>query len=559
VTFWQIFVRVLVRRPGPALEALYWHLTRRKVRARNRLRVAAIDLPFTYKAWMTRMERDHELARDLERIVSGWARRPQFVVLMHSTADASPERAAHSLRSLERQIYPGWTLVQVPDQSLTGAIAGADGDYVVLLRAGDELAEAALFRFAEALQGDVAPTLLYGDQDERDCAGRRSRPWFKPQWNAEMFLAMDFLAAAVAIDLDLARDVSAGIDPLHVDDLLLAATAAAGDGIAHVPHILCHVDAANADKAASRLQAVSRHLKTTRAHATPGPFNTVKVEWPLPSELPLVSIIVPTRDRLELLRPCVESVLGSTSYEPFELLIVDNGSTDPAALAYLADVANRPRVRVVRYDRPYNYSAINNFAAAQATGSYLCLLNNDTEVVTPEWLTEMMRYAVRDEIGAVGAKLLYDDGTIQHAGVVVGLGDAAGHAHRFLPSNDPGYFCQPHVAQYVTAVTAACLVVEKRKFDAIGGLDEQDLAVAYNDVDLCLKLQSAGWRNVYVPHAVLLHHESKSRGSDSSPENRDRYGGELRVLQERWGTKTFQDPLHNPNLDRYSETFVIRV
>jgi GT2 family glycosyltransferase len=155
--------------------------------------------------------------------------------------------------------------------------------------------------------------------------------------------------------------------------------------------------------------------------------------------------------------------------------------------------------------------------------------------------------------------LLYQDGTIQHAGVVIGIGDAAGHAHRFLPANSPGYFKMPHVAQFVSAVTAACLVVEKAKYEAVGGLDEKHLAVAFNDVDLCLKLQSAGWRNVYVPHAVLVHHESKSRGSDLQPQQVDRYRRELATLQDRWGTKTYQDPLHNPNLDRYNETYVFRL
>ncbi|MFL5240428.1 MAG: glycosyl transferase, partial [Rhizomicrobium sp.] len=217
------------------------------------------------------------------------------------------------------------------------------------------------------------------------------------------------------------------------------------------------------------------------------------------------------------------------------------------------------RIRVLAYPGPYNFSAINNAAALAARGAYLCLLNNDTEVVNAEWLTELMRYAVRDEVGAAGAKLLYEDGTIQHAGVVVGIGGAAGHAHRFLPATEPGYFRQPHVAQYVSAVTAACLVVEKKKFEAVGGLDEVALAVAFNDVDFCLKLEKAGWRNVYVPHAVLLHHESKSRGDDISPLNIDRYRRELRTLQERWGTTTYDDPLHNPNLDRYSETYVLNL
>jgi GT2 family glycosyltransferase len=285
----------------------------------------------------------------------------------------------------------------------------------------------------------------------------------------------------------------------------------------------------------------------------------VKVEWPLPEDAPGVSIIIPTRDKVELLQPCVDSVLRSTHYPDFELIIIDNGSTEPKALEYLSKIGGRPDVRVIRYDHPYNYSAINNFAAGFASTPYLCLLNNDTEVIGPNWLTEMMRYAVRPDVGAVGAKLLYDDGSIQHAGVVVGICEAAGHAHRFTRSDEQGYFGQPHLAHAVSAVTAACLVVEKRKFEAVGGLDAENLAVAYNDVDLCLKLEQAGWRNMYVSHAVLLHHESKSRGQDNSPTNIGRYMRELAILQERWGTKRYADPRHNINLDRFSETFILRL
>ena len=171
----------------------------------------------------------------------------------------------------------------------------------------------------------------------------------------------------------------------------------------------------------------------------------------------------------------------------------------------------------------------------------------------------MVRYAVKPDVGAVGAKLLYDDGTIQHAGVVVGIGGAAGHAHRSLRADRPGYFRQPHVAQFVSAITAACLLVSKEKYLAVGGLDEEQLQVAFNDVDLCLKLQAAGWKNVYVPHAVLIHHESKSRGQDISRKNIERFRREVGVLQERWATRDYQDPFHNPNLDQRTETFIVRV
>jgi GT2 family glycosyltransferase len=260
-----------------------------------------------------------------------------------------------------------------------------------------------------------------------------------------------------------------------------------------------------------------------------------------------------------VLRPCVESLLERTEYPNFEILIIDNGSIDAATAKFFREVSEDERVRVLTYDRPFNYSAINNFAVGHARGTFVALLNNDTEVLEPAWLTELMRYAARPEIGAAGAKLLYDDRSIQHAGVVIGIGGAAGHAHRFLPADQPGYFYMPHVAQFVSAVTGACLLVKTSKFEAVGGLDDEKLAIAFNDVDFCLKLEVAGWRNVYVPHAILLHHESKSRDSDMAPTQLPRFKRELAVLQERWGTKTYKDPLHNPNLDSSSETYVFRV
>lgn len=553
MTFWEHFLRLLIRKPKPALAALYWHLTRRKVRARNRLRVASVNLPFAYAVWIGNNEDSCQLVRTSNQTIDGWDWRPRFAVLLHDTTDEAQELLYRSISSVERQIYPRWTLIHEPLAYLTNETAAATADFVVLLRIGDELSEAALFRLAEALQGDPDAAILYGDEDQVDERGRRCRPWFKPRWNEEMFLAQDYLSAGAAIKLALAK--GAAKSSRSISELLLTATAQAKGLIVHVPHILCRV-AHRPDEQIDRLPVVDRRVQAIGGSCVPGPFGTIKVQWPLPDALPVVSIIVPTKDKLSLLQACVESVLEQTEYQDFEILIVDNASVETRTAEYLAAITKNPKVRVLTYDGAYNFSAINNFAVQETLGTYLCLLNNDTEVVSVEWLTEMMRYATRSDIGAVGAKLLYEDGTIQHAGVVVGIGEAAGHAHRFLPADQPGYFRQPHVAQFVSAVTAACLVVEKRKFDAVGGLDEAGLAVAFNDVDLCLKLEAAGWRNVYVPHAVLVHHESKSRGKDISPENIDRYRRELSVLQKRWGTKTYNDPLHNPNLDRYSETFV---
>ena len=558
MTFWEHFLRLLPHKPVKALAALYWHMTRRKLRARNRLLAASVDLPFTYDLWIANCERNLELPRDLKTACEQWTWRPRFSVLLYAQQGACDEEKARSLASINRQIYPATTILNVSSDAICASLCAKDDDYAVLLRAGDELSEAALYRFAESLQTSRNAAVLYGDEDRLDRRGRRMRPWFKPQWNEELFLAQDYLSSAAAIETQLARELASKIAPKSVSELMLAATATAQAPIVHVPHILCHLSS-ESHVEPDRLIAVARHIRPLGGTCTRGSFGTTKVLWPLPDELPLVSIIVPTKDKLELLRPCVESVLEQTTYRNFEVLVVDNASIEARTAEYLTEIGKSPNVRVLVYPHRYNFSSINNFAAREARGRFLCLLNNDTEVIEPDWLTDMMRYAVRHDVGAVGAKLLYEDGSIQHAGVVVGIGEAAGHAHRFLPADEPGYYRHPHVAQFVTAVTAACLVIEKQKFELVGGLDEEGLEIAFNDVDLCLKLQAAGWRNVYVPHAVLLHHESKSRGSDMSPKHIERYRRELRLLQERWGTKNYQDPLHNPNLDRYSETFVLRM
>jgi GT2 family glycosyltransferase len=554
VNFWEHFLRLLPHRPLPALAALYWHVTRRRIRARNLLRVASVDLAFTYDMWMAQAERLTERVDELRLASEQWSRRPTFSILLHSAARASPEELERSISSARRQTYPFCALLEDVD-TIADGVDRADSDYLVPLRAGDALSECALFRFAEALQSNRDAPILYGDEDRLDARGRRSRPWFKPRWNEEMFLAQDYLSSAVAVQSSLAREIVTDSAPKTITEFLLAATSTTKGPILHVPHIIAHVaDPAVPER--DRVEAVDRHLKSVGATAAAGPFGTVRVRWPLPERLPVVTIIIPTKDKVELLRPCVEGVLERTNYESFEVLIVDNGSVEQRTAEYLRLIGGHSKVRVLSYPGPYNFSAINNFAVSQAQGTYLCLLNNDTDVVEEAWLTEMMRYAVRPHIGAVGAKLLYEDGSIQHAGVIIGIGGAAGHAHRFLPADQPGYFCMPHVAQFTSAVTAACLVVERKKYEAVGGFDDV-LAVAFNDVDFCLKLEAAGWRNVYVPHAVLLHHESKSRGNDISPQNIDRYRRELRLLQDRWGTKDYADPLHNPNLDLHSESFVI--
>ena len=562
MTFWQIFIRVLPCRPLAALRSLWWQVTGRRVRARNQIRAAGARLPFAYDAWIRDAERAEEHSRKAALIFASWPWRPTFAVWLAVTPGASENDVRRTVESVNRQVYPYWTLFERSQATVAvhgsdlGGVKGA-ADFLLPVMAGDELPSLALFRLAEALQIEPTADIIYGDHDHLDDSGKRRNPWFKPRWNEEFFLAKDYLSGAVAIRSSKALTVSKGLpERFSFDELLIAAARSEGAPPLHVAHVVAHFGRDRSTDGSSRVETVQRLLG---AAAAPGPFGTVKVSWPLPSNAPLVSIIIPTKDKLDLLRPCVESVLAQTTYEPFEILIIDNGSVEKRTAQYFDQIATDPKVRVLPCPGPYNYSRINNYAVGEAAGQFVCLLNNDTEVVGADWLKELMRYALQPHVGAAGAKLLYPDGTIQHAGVIVGIGQAAGHAHRDLKDRDPGYFSHAHVTQFISAVTGACLVVEKEKYLSVGGLDEESLAVAFNDVDLCLKLERAGWQNVYVPHAVLIHHESKSRGKDSSPTQIDRYRRELTVFQDRWGTKNYQDPRFNPNLDPFSETFLIRL
>jgi GT2 family glycosyltransferase len=281
----------------------------------------------------------------------------------------------------------------------------------------------------------------------------------------------------------------------------------------------------------------------------------VRVIRPLPSPAPRVSLLIPTRDRADLLQPCVESLRERTDYPDLEIVVVDNGSTDPATLRYFRRLSRDERVRVLPYAGPFNFSAINNFAARQATGSVLGLVNNDIETIHPDWLREMTAQALRPEIGAVGAKLLYPSDLVQHAGVVIGLGGLAGHAHRFYPAEHPGQIGRLQAPQFFAAVTAACLVVERKKFEEVGGLNEEAFPVAFNDVDFCLKLFERGYRNLYTPYARLYHKESASRASDRSRREIARFRVEAENLRRRWSALIAHDPHYSPNLTRAAEDF----
>jgi GT2 family glycosyltransferase len=275
--------------------------------------------------------------------------------------------------------------------------------------------------------------------------------------------------------------------------------------------------------------------------------------------LPKVSILIPFRDQGDLLERCVSSVIGRTSYKNFEIILVNNGSSDSPTLALLERLKSQPGVRVLDDDRPFNYSRLNNLAAVAADGEYLCLLNNDTEIITEDWLEEMLSFACIPEVGCVGAMLLYPNRTIQHAGVVLGMGGVAGHAFLRRSEEDPGYFSRLQAASNYSAVTGACMMLRRATFFEAGGLDAQDLAIAFNDIDLCIKVQARGYRNVVTPFARLIHLESATRGADHTPDRMARFNREAETMRQRYGYLLENDPCYSPNLNLREGGYSIRV
>jgi GT2 family glycosyltransferase len=269
----------------------------------------------------------------------------------------------------------------------------------------------------------------------------------------------------------------------------------------------------------------------------------------------LVSLIVPTRNRADLLGPCLDGLMNKTAYQPIEIIVVDHQSDEARTLALLKRVSADPRVRIMRYEGSFNFSAMNNRAVELARGELVALVNNDIEVIAPDWLTEMVALAAQPEAGAVGAKLLYPNGRVQHAGVGLGIGGVAGHLFCGVAADQAGYFGRLQLASNVSAVTAACLVVKRSVYLEVGGLNELDLRVAFNDVDFCLKLREKGYRNVWTPFATLVHHESPSRGRDTTPEKAARFRSEIDWMTKTWGDALTQDPYLNPNISLNSATF----
>ena len=463
-------------------------------------------------------------------------------------------------------------------------IVAARGEYVAFMDHDDELAPDALYHVAASLQ-DHRYGLLYSDEDriEESESGRclHHTPFFKPDFDPDLLMALNYICHLVVLRHDVLASVGGlrtGFEGAQDHDLLLRVAAHLPlDDILHLPRVLYHWRVtpgsvsrtpATADEIQKNIvAAVADHLQcrklTARVESHSDPVGqarnfSTRVRWSLPPAAPKISIIVPTRDRVDLLRACLNSVLDTVLLYPgqCEILLVDNDSVEPATLRYFESLGDIPRIRLVRFRGPFNWSAINNVAAYEADGEVLIFLNNDTVVLTPDWLLELVSNALRPDVGAVGARLLYGDGTIQHAGVVLGVEGVAGHECVGELPVDGGYFGRSQVLRSAAAVTGACLATRRSLFQqSDGGFEDLNLKIAFNDVDYCMRVRKAGYRVVYNPFAVLYHLESKSRGRDISESQRIRHRGEAAFFRERWGNREIADPYYNLHFERFARPF----
>jgi GT2 family glycosyltransferase len=491
----------------------------------------------------------------------------EWQLCVTGTLSTSPVLDAYSVRLGARLVRAAPHSQRGSFESAIAGLAFATGQLVIFLEPGDRLPPHALFEVVQMFLHNPDLQLLYTDEDSEDSKGRRSNPSFKPEWSPELLRSGLYFGKLVVYRAGLLarvgvinRNATAGF--LH--GLALLCTRAVGPKqIGHLPLVLCHHPPlpegpiARFDEVLGPSPAGVREWladdgipATVEASAVPG---VLRIRYGYATDNAPVTIIIPTRDGLNLLRRCIESIHRQTLGARFEVLVVDNDSRDTATLVYLEQLRRTGVARVLLDRGPFNFSAIINRAVAHVETGMICILNNDVEVISPEWLSEMVNLARQPGVGAVGAKLYYPNSTIQHAGIVVGLFGSAGHLYRHSPRRAAGYNNGLRVVREVAAVTAACLVIRKSLFVEVAGFDEENLPITFSDIDLCLKLHAAGYRNLWTPFAELYHHESMSRGPDDSSANRARSERETQHFLSRWHEVIAADPYYSPNLSLYRD------
>lgn len=520
---------------------------------------------------------------------NSYAQLPFTIVVKAKLDHQALQRTLHSV---QQQSHPHWqlwlcqTATAIPPElekqfqyepriRFNQDVPLSEDDWYVFMEEGDQLATHCLQQLAKQISTSPA-AIVYADHDLLNMQHLRVAPRFKPQWSPDLLMHQNYIGQAFTVKGLYLKQLSQEHKwwllhhyPILLEALLNISPNQRAALIHRVPLMLFHQAQSNqklgySDATVGRLKTLYQKLtqqngeqllKITKGKAD----NLFHLHYVIPKPLPLVSLIIPTRDALEITRTCVNSILYLTHYPHYEIIIVDNQSQQTETLAWFEQISQHDKVRVIKYDKPFNYSAINNFAVKHAKGSIIGLVNNDTEVINKQWLTEMLQHACRPEIGCVGAKLYYHDDTIQHAGVILGLWGLAGHSHKNYLRYDRGHQARLISVQNLSAVTAACLLVRKDVYEEVGGLEEYHLTVAFNDVDFCLKVMQAGYRNLFTPYAELYHYESKTRGKEDTPEKKAREQGEIRYMQQKWPALLDDDPHYNPNLTRSREDFTVSI
>lgn len=481
-----------------------------------------------------------------------------------------------------REVFGGDSRIKYKALSDNKGISGntneamelACGDYIVLADHDDIIRPDALFECARVINGPGEADIIYTDEDKLDTdTGKRFSPHFKPDFNPYLLKSCNYITHLFVYSAKLAKSVGgfdSACDGSQDYDMILRCTEKAQD-IRHIPKILyswrCHDDS-TAQKAdnkgyaqAAGVRALQGHYKRLGIDAkvtrkeVPGYY---AAEYAL-TDMPLISIIIPNKDSTEDLEKCLSSLLDRQDYDNYEVLIVENNSTEAGTFEYYRELEGRDsRIRMLYYEGEFNFAAINNFAVKQAKGEYLLFLNNDTRMIRTDCLRQLVSFGLRPEVGAVGARLFYDDGTVQHAGVIIGISGVAGHAFAGMPRDGVGYFARAVIAQNYSAVTAACMLVRCSVYDEVGGFEEE-LKVDFNDVDFCLKIREKGHLIVYNPAAELYHYESKSRGRNDTPEKHARYNREIAYMRSKW-RRIYEegDPYYNPNLTLLTADFSLK-
>ncbi len=450
--------------------------------------------------------------------------------------------------------------------NMNEAIKVSTGDYIALYDHDDTLEPQTLFEYVQALNEHPNIQVLYSDEDKVNSDGSSYfQPHFKPDFNIDLLCSVNYICHFFMVSRDILNDVgllNSAFDGAQDYDFIFRCTERAGsNNIYHIPHALYHWrmhEASTAENPESKMYAFDAGTRAIQAHydrvgihakAEKGKFLGIYRSHYILDTHPKVSIIIPNKDHIDDLSRCIESVVNKSTYDNYEIIIVENNSTEDSTFNYYKEIERKyDSVKVVYWKDEFNYSAINNFGVQQATGEYILLLNNDTEVISEDFLEEMLGYCMRSDVGAVGARLYYEDDTIQHAGVIVGLGGIAGHCFANLKKDEYGYFSRVLCVQDYSAVTAACMMVDRTIFEEVHGLDEK-LKVAFNDVDLCMKIREKGYLVVYTPFAELHHYESKSRGLENTLNKMNRFQGEIEYFNKRWSkVLTEGDPFYNHNL-----------